>query len=224
MKNDTMISPKQVGQRIKERRKELNLSMSELGNRIGVNKSTIQRYETDGVDPKRTMIIEGLANALMTIPDWLIGLTDSKEYGNYAICEKDLENHIKKYLNTVTTSVKGKPHQQLLTTFLGQFIDLYSILVRYFAISMEQVDKASADENLKESIRKYSIEIGSITENVYQKEMEEPIDYIKSYLDGILHLYDNGKTKVSIPKLANIVEEAEKRVEEKELLSGKLTT
>src|SRR5699024_11839170 len=42
------------------RRTELNLTMPELGKRIGVNKSTIQRYEADGVDPKRTMIINGL--------------------------------------------------------------------------------------------------------------------------------------------------------------------
>lgn len=45
--------------------------MPELGKRIGVNKSTIQRYEADGVDPKRTMIINGLADALLTTPEWL---------------------------------------------------------------------------------------------------------------------------------------------------------
>ena len=28
----------------------------ELGKRVGVNKSTIQRYEADGVDPKRTTV------------------------------------------------------------------------------------------------------------------------------------------------------------------------
>ena len=57
LKTKEMFSPKQVGERIKERRTELKLSMPELGKRIGVNKSTIQRYEADGVDPKRTMII-----------------------------------------------------------------------------------------------------------------------------------------------------------------------
>ena len=41
MKTKEMFSPKQVGERIKERRTELKLSMPELGKRIGVNKSTI---------------------------------------------------------------------------------------------------------------------------------------------------------------------------------------
>lgn len=42
MKEETMFTPKQVGERIKERRIELKLSMPELGKRIGVNKSTIK--------------------------------------------------------------------------------------------------------------------------------------------------------------------------------------
>ena len=66
-----IVRPKQVGERIRERRTELKLSMPELGKRRGVNKSTIQRYEADGVDPKRTMIIDGLAHALLTTSEWL---------------------------------------------------------------------------------------------------------------------------------------------------------
>ena len=54
MKKETTFTAKQVGRRIKERRTELNITMPELGRRVGVNKSTIQRYEADGVDPKRT--------------------------------------------------------------------------------------------------------------------------------------------------------------------------
>ena len=56
MKQEITFTAKQVGERVKERRTELNLTMPELGKRVGVNKSTIQRYEADGVDPKRTMI------------------------------------------------------------------------------------------------------------------------------------------------------------------------
>ena len=54
MKKENTFTAKQVGGRIKERRTELNITMPELGRRVGVNKSTIQRYEADGVDPKRT--------------------------------------------------------------------------------------------------------------------------------------------------------------------------
>jgi transcriptional regulator with XRE-family HTH domain len=210
-----MFSPKQVGERIKERRTELKLSMPELGKRIGVNKSTIQRYEADGVDPKRTMIINGLAEALLTTPEWLTGLSDDKEYSIYTVCHMDLEKHIKGYLETVTNTVNGEPHQQLLTTFLGQIVDLYTILTKYWAVSMKKVDEVAEDEGLKESIGKYAIHIGSITEQVYQKEMEVPIEDMKRYLDGILHLYDEGRTKVSIPELFGIVDQAKQKLIEK---------
>lgn len=215
MKTKEMFSPKQVGERIKERRTELKLSMPELGKRIGVNKSTIQRYEADGVDPKRTMIINGLAEALLTTPEWLTGLSDDKEYSIYTVCQMDLEKHIKGYLEAVTNTVNGEPHQQLLTTFLGQIVDLYTILTRYWAVSMEKVDEVAEDEGLKESIGKYAIHIGSITEQVYQKEMEVPIEDMKRYLDGILHLYDEGRTKVSIPELFGIVDQAKQKLIEK---------
>ena len=215
MKTKEMFSPKQVGGRVKERRIELGLSMPELGKRIGVNKSTIQRYEADGVDPKRTMIINGLAEALLTTPEWLTGLSDEKEYSIYTVCQLDLEKHIKGYLEAVTNTVNGEPHQQLLTTFLGQIVDLYTILTKYWAVSMKKVDEVVEDEGLKESIGKYAIHIGSITEQVYQKEMEGPIEDMKRYLDGILHLYDEGRTKVSIPELFGIVDQAKQKLIEK---------
>ena len=215
MKPKEIFSPKQVGERIKERRTELKLSMPELGKRIGVNKSTIQRYEADGVDPKRTMIINGLAEALLTTPEWLTGLSDDKEYSIYTVCQMDLEKHIKGYLESVTSTVNGEPHQQLLTTFLGQIVDLYTILTKYWAVSMKKVDEVAEDEGLKESIGKYAIHIGSITEQVYQKEMEVPIEDMKRYLDGILHLYDEGRTKVSIPELFGIVDQAKQKLIEK---------
>ena len=215
MKTKEMFSPKQVGERIKERRTELKLSMPELGKRIGVNKSTIQRYEADGVDPKRTMIINGLAEGLLTTPEWLTGLSDDKEYSIYTVCQMDLEKHIKGYLETVASTVNGEPHQQLLTTFLGQIVDLYTILAKYWAVSMKKVYEVAEDEGLKESIGKYAIHIGSITEQVYQKEMEVPIEDMKRYLDGILHLYDEGRTKVSIPELFWIVDQAKQKLIEK---------
>ncbi len=39
MKKEIIFTAKQVGERVKERRTELNLTMPQLGKRIGVNKS-----------------------------------------------------------------------------------------------------------------------------------------------------------------------------------------
>ena len=215
MKKAEIFTAKQVGERIKECRLGLGLSMPELGKRVGVNKSTIQRYEADGVDPKRTMIINGLADALLTTPEWLTGLSDDKEYDSYTLCQRDIEEHIKKYLDTVSSTVNCEPHQQLLTTFLGKLIDLYSVLCHHFADAMTEVDRVAKDESLKQSLMRYAIESGAITERVYRKEMELPIEDMKRFLDGILHIYDEGRTAVKIGDLFGIVTEAEARLSEK---------
>ena len=216
MKKETTFTAKQVGRRIKERRTELNITMPELGRRVGVNKSTIQRYEADGVDPKRTMVINGLAEALLTTPEWLTGLSDDKEYDTYTLCQRDIEEHIRKYLDTVSYTVKGEPHQQLLTTFLGKMVDLYTVMTYYFADAMEKVDRVAEDKGLKESLGRYAIESGAIMEQVYRKKMEVPIEDMKRFLDGILHIHDEGRTRMSMGALFGIVEEAEERLSEKE--------
>ena len=41
-----MIDALEIGRRIKERREELDLTQDQLGKRLWLNKSTIQRYET----------------------------------------------------------------------------------------------------------------------------------------------------------------------------------
>ena len=123
--------------------------------------------------------------------------------------------HVKGYLETVTALPStGEPHQQLLTTFLGQLVDLYAVLAKYWALSMTKIDAVAEDEGLKESIGKYAINIGSITEQVYRKEMAEPIEDMKQYLDGILHLYDEGRTKTRLPELFGMVEEAQRKFRE----------
>ena len=212
MDKDIAFTPKQVGQRIKERRNEINISMPELGRRVGVNKSTIQRYETDGVDPKRTMIINGLADALLTTPEWLTGLSDEKEYNSKALCQMDIEKHIAAYLDELTTTVQGEPHQQLLTTFLGQIVDLYSVFCVHVARAMAEADHIAEDEGLKKSLMRYAIESGAVIEKVYRREMETPVEDMKRFMDGLLHIYDEGRTKMKIGDLLDMSSEARERL------------
>lgn len=140
MKQEITFTAKQVGERVKERRTELNLTMPELGKRIGVNKSTIQRYEAGGVDPTRTMIINGLAEALLTTPEWLTGLSEEKEYSTRTVCEKTMEEHTKKFLDVLTSTVQGEPRQEMLTNILGQYMDMYAVLCGHFARAMAEAD------------------------------------------------------------------------------------
>lgn len=61
-----------IGQRIKSLRENNGLTQEELGKAIGVNKATVNRYETGVIDIKRTVAIK-LAEALNTTPAHLMG-------------------------------------------------------------------------------------------------------------------------------------------------------
>lgn len=68
-----------VGQRIKQRRKELSMSADELGSRLGVNRSTIFRYENGSIEKLPIDILKPIAQALHTTPQHLMGWEEKKQ-------------------------------------------------------------------------------------------------------------------------------------------------
>ena len=193
MNESITFTAKQVGERVKERRTELNLSMGDLGNRLGVNKSTIQRYESKGVEPEKRYLIVSLADALLTTPEWLTGLSEEKEYDGYVKSKMKLDEHLEGFLKEMDSVIGSEAYQQFLAGHLCNIIDLYSVYAVHFARAMEKTDQVATDEGLKESLMRYAIESGAIVERVYQQEMNPIIEDMKRYMDGLLHIYDYGK-------------------------------
>ena len=62
-----------IGQRIKERRKALKMSADEMGARLGKDRSTIYRYENGDIENLPLDILEPIAEALQTTPQFLMG-------------------------------------------------------------------------------------------------------------------------------------------------------
>ena len=62
-----------VGKRIKERRNELQMSVDELANKLNKNRATIYRYEKGDIENMPIDIIELMAKALDTTPQYLMG-------------------------------------------------------------------------------------------------------------------------------------------------------
>lgn len=67
----------EIGIRIADRRAALGLTMDEVAQRIGVAKSTIQRYEKGQIQKIKLPVIESIASVLGVNPDWIIGNTDN---------------------------------------------------------------------------------------------------------------------------------------------------
>lgn len=62
-----------VGERIKERRLELGLSVDEVAKQLGKNRATIYRYESDEIENLPLAILEPLAKVLGVSPAYLMG-------------------------------------------------------------------------------------------------------------------------------------------------------
>lgn len=71
-----------TGDRIKQRRIALGLSVDELAEKIGKSRATIYRYENGDIENMPTPVLEPLAKALETTPADLMGWSPVEEAAN----------------------------------------------------------------------------------------------------------------------------------------------
>ena len=64
---------------IKNRRKELGITLEDIGNYVGVSKGTVQRWETGGISNMRRDRIKKLSEILKISPDMLLGDAEEKQ-------------------------------------------------------------------------------------------------------------------------------------------------
>ena len=67
-----------VGQRIKQRRKELGMNAETLASLVGVTAATIYRYENGDIGNMNAKKLKPIAEALRTTPADLMGWSDEK--------------------------------------------------------------------------------------------------------------------------------------------------
>ena len=62
-----------IGKRIQERRKELNLSVEDVAKKLNKNRTTVYRYEKGDIDNLPLETLKPLADILKTTPAYLMG-------------------------------------------------------------------------------------------------------------------------------------------------------
>ena len=89
-----------IGNRIKQRRIDLDISAEELAAMIGKSRATIYRYENGDIENLPTTILEPLAEALETTPAYLMGWDDAPfDYDNYDLELPEVFNgNVKKFI------------------------------------------------------------------------------------------------------------------------------
>ena len=68
-----------MGVKIKDKRKELKMTLAELGRKVGVQASTVRKWETGYIKDIRSDKIQKVAQALTVTPAYLIGWEETNE-------------------------------------------------------------------------------------------------------------------------------------------------
>ena len=69
-----------VGQRIRQRREALGLSLADVAAALGKSRSTVCRYESEKINEMPISVIPPLARALGVRPEYLMGWVSEPEF------------------------------------------------------------------------------------------------------------------------------------------------
>ena len=83
-----MVNTMDFGQKIKQIRKSKGMSLEQVGDIVGVGKSTVRKWETGDIANMRRDKIAKLANALGVEPSYLMGW--SKEESNIKFTSEEI--------------------------------------------------------------------------------------------------------------------------------------
>lgn len=111
-----------IGDRIKNLRLALGMSQEELGEKIGVKKQAVYKYETGIVVNLKRSIIANLAVALQTSPAYLMGWIDDPSpesvsvQKEFVIPDDELSEKERSYIQKI--KALSPEQQKLLDIFL----------------------------------------------------------------------------------------------------------
>ncbi len=69
----------EIGNRIKHARDLRRATLDDIAKKVGVTKSTIQRYENGKINAIKIPVVESIAIALNVNPSWIVGKSDIME-------------------------------------------------------------------------------------------------------------------------------------------------
>lgn len=185
-----------IGQKIKELRQQLNMSVDDLATKLGKNRATIYRYERGDIENLPLDVLEPLAKALETTPGYLMGWENApKESSPSTIDEVTMGDVFKALRLGSNLSIEEFSHEiGLSAEDINNYeagktpipVNIINLVADFFGISISEIIKAhknskdrtpSGFEMKKERFERFKVwnkEFGRIhfTEEEINKIME----------------------------------------------------
>jgi len=169
---------RQIGNRIKNRRKELKLTLQEVADKVGVASSTIQRYESGQISQYKLPVLESIAKAINVNPTWLVkedAPMDTYISNDTFISENKMVNRELKPLHfSLKASDFSTSHVQKLSKEETKLLENYN-----------KLNDIGKKEATKRVIELTCIPMYSDSENAATKMLENMSSTIAAHDDGL---------------------------------------
>lgn len=102
---DKDIINRKIGARIKKARKENNMTLLELANKVGLSEGTVQRYESGNISNVAISALENFAKALGTSSAYLMGWDSQDDEPELTRRdEREIESDLEDMMNSVSSA------------------------------------------------------------------------------------------------------------------------
>lgn len=155
-----------TGEKIRTRRKQLGMTVDELATKLGKNRATIYRYESDAIEMPASLL-KPLADALDTLPDELM------DWGGLLASEAERQDKMREILPIITDgiSVEGGTQKYVLLKTPAHGGSLEANL-RAALLTLYQVNLGSQDTRMR-TIRI----LGELVSSFDAKTQEKLVSY-----------------------------------------------
>jgi transcriptional regulator with XRE-family HTH domain len=163
-----------IGKRIKELRLAKGMTLEELGNKVGVGKSTVRKWETGLIENMRRDKILKVAKALDCTVEYLLGLENSGcKTVYYSVT--DTEGNIISY---------RKKAMDLFSGLYNEENDNYIYAYKELGVLIEIIKNSNSEqiETLKRLLEYYN-QLTSLGKEEARKRIEE-LTYISKYTNN----------------------------------------
>lgn len=183
-----------IGKRIKERRKELNISVDELAQRLNKNRTTVYRYEKGDIENLPIDILDPLAKALETTPAYLMGWDDrpNKDAATVGELLRMMRNNRNMTIEEYSREIGISADDLRLYESGEKYIPLSVIrtIADYYRLSMESFRAGNPEVSKEGNVRLERFRVWA--ENFGNLELtDEEHDKIIEYTKFLIYIREN---------------------------------
>ena len=164
------------GEKLKNRRLELNLTLEEVGNMVGVAKSTVRKWETGMIENMKRDKITLLAKALQVSPAFIMGI-EANESVTIETKEQQQINTISNYLyensKVILSEIKRGKKVDILSE--NKIIATYDVELVLKAYEVKPIKEKFSLKDIEDLADRFAIpeDLKGITRKQYIKFMGE---------------------------------------------------